>query len=98
MFFLLSVKKSKTSYFSSIRLYDTKFTYWPSNFEASFQNGFFNWAIWESYASMAIQIWWWSEHICCNIEIVANLIYTESDVNLLPVNLFSENPSLEGTS
>ena len=47
---------------------------------------------------MAIQIWWWSEHICCNIEIVANLIYTESDVNLLPVTLFSENPSLEGTS
>lgn len=36
--------------------------------------------------------------ICCNIEIVANLIYAESDVNLLPVTLFSENPSPEGTS
>ena len=37
-------------------------------------------------------------YICCNFEIVANLIYTESDVNLLPVTLFSENPSQEGTS
>ena len=36
--------------------------------------------------------------ICCNFEIVVNLIDTESDVNLLPVTLFSENSSLEGTS
>lgn len=37
-------------------------------------------------------------YICCNFEIVANLIYTESDVHLLPVTLFSKNSSLEGTS
>ena len=98
MFFLLSVKKSKTSYFSSMRLYDTKFTYRPSNFEVSFQNCFFK------IKHFKVMLQWLYKfdgglniYICCNFEIVANLIYTESDVNLLPVTLFSENSSLEGT-